>query len=129
MGFKEAVRSCYANNYAGFSGRAPRSEYWFFILFNILVFAAIGAVSMLLGGETLMFIILVIGCLAVLIPSLAVAVRRLHDTNASGWWYLLAFIPYIGGFIMLVWFCLPGTKGENRFGPDPLNPTDVDAFR
>ena len=129
MGFKEAVISCYANNYAGFSGRAPRSEYWFFILFNILVFAAIGAVSMLLGGETLMFIILVIGCLAVLIPSLAVAVRRLHDTNASGWWYLLAFIPYIGGFIMLVWFCLPGTKGENRFGPDPLNPTDVDAFR
>lgn len=129
MDFKQAVISCFSNNYFGFLGRAPRSEYWFFLLFNILVFAAIAVVGRLLGGVILMTILLAIGVIAVFLPSVAVAVRRLHDTNASGWWYLLAFVPYIGSFILLVWFCFPGTKGDNRFGPDPLNPTDVEAFQ
>lgn len=62
------------------------------------------------------------------LPTLAVGLRRLHDTNASGWWYLLAFVPYVGGLIMLVWFCIPGTKGENRFGHDPLAPGLAEAF-
>jgi uncharacterized membrane protein YhaH (DUF805 family) len=58
--------------------------------------------------------------LAVLIPSIALSIRRLHDRDKSGWWFLLAFIPLIGALILLVWFALPGTAGNNRFGPDPL---------
>ena len=128
MGFKEAVISCYRDNYAGFSGRASRSEYWFFVLSYVLLAMVLGLLGVLLGGKMMFAICLGLFLLAVLLPSLAAQVRRLHDTNASGWWVLLAFIPYVGGVIMLVWCCLPGTKGQNRFGLDPLHPTEVEAF-
>ena len=128
MGFQQAILSCYRDNYVGFTGRAPRSEYWFFVLGNVLAFMVILAVTYPLGGIYLAGPGAGLFVLASFLPSLAAQVRRLHDTNASGWWLLLAFIPYAGGLIMLVWFCLPGTKGENRFGSDPLDPSNVAAF-
>lgn len=128
MTFKEAVISCYRAKYADFTGRAPRSEYWFFVLSYFLLLIAVAAVCALLGGTTLLWIGLGIGWLGLLLPTLAAQVRRLHDTNASGWWMLMALIPYIGGLIMLVWYCIPGTKGENRFGPDPLQQDVAEVF-
>jgi len=128
MGFKDAVISCYQKNYVGFTGRAPRSEYWFFVLSYVLLATAACVIAIMLGGGSAIFAALGLVFFGILLPSLAVQVRRLHDTNASGWWLLLALIPYLGGLIMVVWFCIPGTKGENRFGADPLNRTDVLAF-
>lgn len=128
MTFKEAIISCYRTNYAGFGGRASRSEYWFFVLSYLLLTMAVALVCALLGGSTLLWIGIGIVMLAVFFPSLAAQVRRLHDTNASGWWLLLMFIPYAGGVIMVVWYCIPGTKGENRFGPDPLQQDVAEVF-
>ncbi len=114
MGFMEAVKSCF-RRYVDFQGRSPRSEYWWFYL-SILVFyiliIVLAAVVPLLG-------ILGILMLAFIIPSIAVSIRRLHDLDKSGWWLLLGMIPVVG-LILLYWFCLKGTEGDNRFGPDPL---------
>ena len=110
MDFKQAVISCFSK-YVTFSGRAPRSEYWYFALFNFIVGCALLAISAKLNS-----------CFSVLVflPGLAVMIRRLHDKNRSGWWCLLAFIPLIGTIILLYWFCTKGTTGDNRYGPDPL---------
>ncbi len=84
-----------------------------------------------LGGDTagMAFGILAVTVgLGLVLPSLAVTVRRLHDTNSSGWWYLLVPLPYVGGFIVFAWCCIKGTVGTNRFGPDPLAPDLVEAF-
>jgi uncharacterized membrane protein YhaH (DUF805 family) len=113
--------------YAVFEGRARRAEYWGFTLFLILVGVVIGILmgvtSAVLGqGNILTMLILllyVLFCLGVLVPSLAVSFRRLHDTNRSALWLLLAFVPFIGGLVLLVFTVLPGTPGPNRFGPDP----------
>ena len=66
--------------------------------------------------------------LAVLLPSIAVAVRRLHDTDRSGWWFLIGFVPIVGGIILLVFYVLEGTRGPNRFGPDPKTTTPAPAY-
>lgn len=119
--------------YADFSGRSRRMEYWMFSLFQFLVLCAffllifIGGYSIdeyggsgELGALGYVGIIgLVIFALGSFIPSLAVTVRRLHDQDKSGWWILIQFVPYIGGLIMLVLMFIDGTRGENRFGPDP----------
>jgi uncharacterized membrane protein YhaH (DUF805 family) len=117
--------------YADFSGRSRRKEYWMFALFNVIVMAGIGIVGAVLGGFSLsdsgemsvgsglMLGLISIYGLAIIVPALAVQVRRFHDQGKSGWFVLLGFIPYIGGFIVLVFMCLDGNKGENRFGPDP----------
>ncbi|HJS46248.1 MAG TPA: DUF805 domain-containing protein [Rhizomicrobium sp.] len=128
MTFKNAITSCYQTNYVGFTGRASRSEYWFFVLSYVLLTMVVAAVCALLGGSILLWIGIGIVMLGVFLPSLAAQVRRLHDTNASGWWILIGLIPYIGGLIMLVWYCIPGTKGENRFGPDPLQQDVAEVF-
>lgn len=115
MGFSEAVKSVFSN-YVTFSGRAPRSEYWYFCLFVFLVSIGIGIVEGVIGTE-------VIGSLfslAVLLPSIAVSVRRLHDIDKSGWWLLICLIPLIGMIILLIWACSKGTDGDNRYGSDPL---------
>jgi uncharacterized membrane protein YhaH (DUF805 family) len=127
MGFAEAIRTC-LGKYVDFSGRARRSEYWFFQLFVALVIIVPVVLAFLTGiiGAQGMYILALLwglAVLALLLPILAVSVRRLHDTNSSGWWYLISFVPYIGGFIMLVWYWQRGTAGENRFGPDPLDPS------
>lgn len=124
--------------YARFSGRARPKEYWMFILFLLLCFIAIGIVEGLLGLSTTEHWVRrgpwsfdtgyhtrggpltgLFG-LAILIPWLAVAVRRLHDTDRSGFWLLIIFFPLIGSLVLLVFFIMSGTRGPNRFGPDPV---------
>ena len=112
--------------YADFTGRARRKEYWLFMLaFSIAELVLMG----LTGGfkeepSTLSGVALVLFCLAVGIPSVAVGVRRLHDTNRSGWWTLLIFLPFIGAITLFVFYVLDGTPGPNRFGPDPKGADD-----
>ena len=129
--------------YADFSGRSQRKEYWMFALFQFIVAMVLLAI-MFVGGMgsvnemtgqaepgTLFYIgigLLVIFGLGTFIPSLAVSVRRFHDQDKSGWFLLLQLIPYIGGIIVLVFMCLDGTRGPNRFGPDPKDPTQADVF-
>ena len=126
------------------SGRSRRKEYWMFTLFNVLAFIAIVLIglvgvpwhdssSMEPNPEpgVLMWIAIGLGVifwLATIIPSIAVSVRRFHDQNQSGWMYLLGFIPYVGGIVVLVFMCIEGTKGENRFGADPKDPSRADVF-
>jgi uncharacterized membrane protein YhaH (DUF805 family) len=120
MSFAGAVRSAF-RNYATFSGRALRSEFWWFQLFIIAVNVGLFAVAGLLGqrGGVLAFLALVLFDLAALLPYLAVQVRRLHDTDHSGWWLLLSLIP-VAELILLIFYCLEGTRGTNRYGPSPI---------
>ncbi|WP_428682568.1 DUF805 domain-containing protein [Sphingopyxis sp.] len=114
--------------YADFSGRSQRMEYWMFALFYVLVIGALFVFAMALGsnpGEELTgaegFFLLLAGLfvLGSIIPSIAVTVRRLHDQDKSGWLYLISFIPYIGGLVLLIFMCIDGTPGPNQYGPDP----------
>lgn len=115
MSFTEAIRSCF-RQYVGFSGRAPRSEFWYFQLFAVLL--GIGAAILDPTG-----VIGALVSLALLLPSLAVSVRRLHDTNRSGWWILIALIPLIGIIILIVWWVSQGERQANRFGSPPVGPS------
>lgn len=126
--------------YADFSGRSCRREYWMFTLLSVLV--AFGAVVVMLAGGVaagesgegagpLFWLgggILALWVLGSIIPSIAVQVRRFHDQDRSGWMILLGFIPYVGSIIVFVFMCLKGTQGPNRFGPDPLDPSNIDVF-
>ncbi|QZE15389.1 DUF805 domain-containing protein [Halosquirtibacter laminarini] len=94
-------------NYAQFNGRAGRREYWMFILFNMIVSFLISFINPILGY---------IYSVAVIIPGLAVSVRRLHDLGKSGWFYLLCLIPIVGWIILIVWFATKGEEGENQYG-------------
>jgi len=127
--------------YAEFSGRSRRKEFWLFFLFQILVSTAIGIVfgrptyetsAGFFGISTLYNstggVVQNLFALAMFIPNLAVAVRRLHDIDRSGWFLLLLFVPILGWFTLFVMYCLDGNRGYNRFGPDPKNPMDIDAF-
>ncbi len=128
MDFQTAVRTCLAK-YATFSGRAARSEFWWFVLFNVLANFALGLIDTAIFGTApdSAAIFAPLFSLAMLIPNIAVAVRRLHDTDRSGWWYLLILIPLIGIIVLIVWWATPGTRGPNRFGPDPLDGPDTGA--
>ena len=152
MGFSEAVRTCLKLKYATFEGRAARSEYWYFMLFVILVAVVLGGLAgLMIGGSgfqnmqnggsmpvgaMILFGILGIFYLGVLLPSISVAVRRFHDRNLSGWYYLgaivLGFVPFVGfiaSIATLVIACLKGTEGPNKFGRDPLGPEhSADVF-
>lgn len=108
--------------YAVFSGRARRKEYWYFVLFNILVSIALVAVDYATGNlnvETGLSPLEAIYSLAVLLPGLGVSVRRLHDTERSGWWLLIGLIPVIGAIVLLVFMVQDGTPGDNAYGLDP----------
>ena len=125
MTFQDAVRTCF-QKYVTISGRARRSEYWWWVLF---VIAGSLAASVLDGilfgfGENNANILEPLFGLAVFLPSLCAAGRRLHDRDMSAWWLLLMLIPVVGALILLVIYALPGTEGPNRFGPDPLAPED-----
>jgi uncharacterized membrane protein YhaH (DUF805 family) len=125
MSFPEAVRTCF-RKYAVFEGRASRAEFWFFRLFSLLfiigMFMLFAFLAPLIGDPGTMkivFYIPVFICAVTIgLPLVACSVRRIHDTNASGWWYLAWLIPSLGGLVSLVWACIPGTEGENRFGGD-----------
>ncbi len=103
-------------NYAGFSGRARRTEYWMFFLINFIIVAVLDLIglavklSTILGG---------IYGLAVLVPALAVGVRRLHDTGRSGWWLLIGLIPVVGTIILIVFMATDGQPGDNQYGSNP----------
>jgi uncharacterized membrane protein YhaH (DUF805 family) len=109
-------------NYAGFSGRARRMEYWMFWLISLLITIALSIVDVMGGMSNPMTGLGVLSgvySLAVLIPSLAVAVRRLHDTDRSGWWLLIGLIPLLGLIVLLVFLLMDGTPGDNKYGPSP----------
>ncbi len=104
-------------NYVGFKGRARRKEYWMFVLFNVIISIILSIIELSMGMEEA--IISGLYGLAVLLPSLAVSVRRLHDIGKSGWWLLIGFIPIIGMIILLVFSCLDSQEGDNQYGPSP----------
>lgn len=108
--------------YAVFNGRARRKEYWFFILFNIIISLLLVVIDGITGSfspEAGMGLLGGLYTLAVLIPSIAVSVRRLHDTGRSGWWVLVALVPLIGAIVLLV-FMVQGSKaGQNQYGANP----------
>ncbi|HHQ4481429.1 TPA: DUF805 domain-containing protein [Aeromonas veronii] len=103
--------------YAVFSGRARRTEYWMFVLCNVIVMLLLGMVDKLIGGDN--ELISSIYSLVVLLPSLAVAARRLHDTDRSAWWLLLGLIPVIGTLVLIYFMVCNGQQGPNHFGDDP----------
>jgi len=108
--------------YAVFNGRARRKEYWYFLLFSILISLALAIVDNMLGSfstEAGMGLLGVIYSLAILIPSLAVSVRRLHDTGRSGWWVLIVLIPLIGFIVLLIFTVQDSTPGGNAYGENP----------
>lgn len=115
MSFVDAIKSVFTQ-YVGFNGRARRSEYWYFVLFNFIV----SFVLSLLGNFVSFFSILgTIWSLAVLLPSLAVCIRRLHDIGKAWTWILLGLIPLVGQIILIVFFCQDSQPGENQYGPNP----------
>ena len=131
MGFTEAIKAFWAN-YAEamkmfFAGRARRSEYWFVQLFLVLTnLAAAGIDLALMNGDVDRFIanggggiVGLIWILLTIVPALAVLVRRLHDTNRSGWWALIGLVPIVGTIIVLVFTLLDSDAGENKFGASP----------
>ena len=103
------------NKYALFDGRARREEFWMFALINFIISAIVGAITKMIGFESLSFLY----SIAVLVPSLALGARRLHDTNRSGWWQLLSFIPIIGWIVLIIWYATEGDSGSNQFGENP----------
>ncbi|WP_444683869.1 DUF805 domain-containing protein [Alkalicoccus luteus] len=105
-------------NYATFSGRARRKEYWMFFLVHLMILVGLAMMETLIGLPT---VISSVYSLAVLIPSLAVGVRRLHDTNRSGFWILINILPFLGWIIFIVFMALESDSGSNRFGPNPLH--------
>ena len=126
MDFMTAVRTC-LSKYVDFSGRARRSEYWYFALFNFLVGIVANILDAILGtgydGTSGGLINTLVG-LALFLPGLAVAVRRLHDTGRSGWWMLLVLVIIVGWIILLVWFCTDSKPGTNQYGPNPKEVAD-----
>jgi len=139
MGFGSAVRSCFGK-YASWQGRAPRSEFWWFQLFVVVVSFVLSALDAALGlvvdlgSETVettsgpitffngdLGALSTIWAIVIFLPSLAVLVRRLHDTDRTGWWYWILLVFCIGPIVIIVFMLLPSTRGDNRFGSDPLN--------
>ena len=118
MGFGEAISSGF-KNYVNFSDRAARSEYWWWFLFSVICQVVAGIIDAAIFGTGTSVLRLIVG-LALLLPGIAVGVRRLHDLDRSGWWLLIAFVPLVGAILLIVWFCMKGTDGSNRFGADPL---------
>lgn len=129
MSFVDAIKSVFSQ-YATFSGRARRSEFWYWVLFNALVGAVFAALAGATGGFEIdpvtgmpsygaTGVIANLVSLALLIPSIAVTVRRLHDTDRSGFWWFIGLVPFVGWIVLLVFCALEGTRGQNRFGPDP----------
>lgn len=106
--------------YAQFDGRAQRSEYWWFLLLNIIVSIVASLIDRVLGmGHGGFGLFGGLCALALLIPGLAVGFRRLHDIDRSAWWILIGLIPFVGFIVVLYWACQEGTAGPNQFGPDP----------
>ena len=127
IGFSDAIRICMKEKYLCFKGRANRAEYWYFVLFSLIVSFFVAFVGGILGtvfsggdeevGLGLAFILIMIVSLGLICPGLSVLVRRLHDTGRSGWWYFVCFIPWIGSIVLLVFMCLGSQEYDNKYGP------------
>jgi uncharacterized membrane protein YhaH (DUF805 family) len=118
MTFGEAVRSGF-DHYVKFDGRASRPAFWWWVLFVLLVDVAANLIDLAIGAP----IFSAITGLGLLLPNISVSIRRLHDTNRSGWWILIGLIPLIGWIVLLVFYLQQGDAGENRFGPPPVTVT------
>lgn len=108
--------------YAVFSGRARRKEYWFFVLFNLLIVAGLTLVDMFVGTyDPVREVGLLSGLygIGVILPSLAVGARRLHDSGRTAWWLLIGLVPVIGAIVLLIFFVLDSQTGDNEYGPNP----------
>jgi uncharacterized membrane protein YhaH (DUF805 family) len=114
MGFADAIRSV-LTNYAKFDGRARRSEYWYFFLFNIIVSIVAGVIDAAIGSPVLAIIV----TLALLVPGIAVGCRRLHDIGKSGWWLLIGLVPLVGAILLIVWFATDSKPAGDKYGPSP----------
>jgi uncharacterized membrane protein YhaH (DUF805 family) len=115
VGFAEAVKTV-IGKYADFSGRARRSEYWYWTLAIILGYVV--ALILIAIAKPLAFLAIIF-YLAIIVPSIAVSIRRLHDTGKSGWFVLIGLIPLVGGIILLVFQVSDSTPGDNQYGPNP----------
>ncbi len=114
MDFMQSVKSCFSQ-YVGFSGRAGRSEYWWFFLFQIIVSLVLSFLHDMAGVLTL----------GLLLPALAVGARRLHDINKSGWLQLIGLIPLIGWIVLIYWFVQPSDEASNNYGASPASGTSL----
>lgn len=103
-------------NYVGFQGRARRKEYWMFILFHVIIYVGLAILEQILG---ITGVLSGLYSLAIILPSLAVGARRLHDTGRSGWWLLISLIPLIGSIILLVFNCQDSEQNDNKYGSNP----------
>ena len=116
MDFMTAVNTCFLERYADFNGRSGRAEYWWFFLFNFVI----AVVLNVLGAVAGIFAILAgLVSLALLIPSIAVAIRRMHDIGKSGWWVLIGLVPIIGFLVLIYFFVQEGEAKTNDWGPEP----------
>lgn len=115
MNFMDAVKTAFSR-YVDFQGRSRRSEFWWFALFNFILSAVANVIDASIGIPILSVIVL----LVLIIPGIAVSIRRLHDLDKSGWWLFIGLIPIVGAILLIVWYATEGTKGDNRFGADPL---------
>jgi uncharacterized membrane protein YhaH (DUF805 family) len=118
MGFGQALVSGF-KNYVNFSGRAPRSEYWYWVLWMLILGFVAGILDYAIFDKTEYEPIGTIVILATLLPGLAIMIRRLHDVDRTGWW-LLIMLTIFGCIFLFYWACVKGTTGQNRFGLDPL---------
>lgn len=110
----EAWKNAVLNNYTNFEGRANRAEFWWFVLANLIAAVILAALSQVSSIFGLLYAVYALG---VLLPTIAVAMRRLHDTNKSGWLLLLAFVPLVGGIILIVFYATRGDADSNSYGP------------
>jgi len=122
MTFSEAVKSGF-DHYVKFDGRASRPAFWWWVLFAILVSVAANIIDLAIGGP----VITSLAGLALLLPNLSVSIRRLHDTNRTGWWVLIGLIPLIGLIVLLIFYLQDSDPGENRYGPPPVGPPPATA--
>lgn len=145
VSFPDAVKMFFSR-YVDFQGRSRRSEYWWVVLFNLIIFAVLGGLAFGLSGgdfesgnlnplSMIFFALMGLYGLAIIIPSIALFVRRLHDINLTGWIYLglliAGFIPvinFLASIAQIVIACIPGTKGENKYGPDPKGGVAAETF-
>jgi uncharacterized membrane protein YhaH (DUF805 family) len=115
MGFGQAVSASFAN-YFNFTGRAVRSEFWYYMLFLMLVSILAGVVDGVIGSGSEIGPAGILTVLVTIIPSLSVQVRRLHDIDRTGWWIAICLVPILGLILLLYWCCQPGTAGRNAYG-------------
>ena len=104
-------------NYVNFKDRTSRRGFWMAILFNFILAVLLMSLGMMVSALTFLYPLY---CLAALIPSLAIEIRRLHDINKSGWWLLIALVPFVGAILLLVWYCKASVEDGNRFGSEQV---------